>query len=211
MAIALLLCGLFTNVTLAAFTTHNKGVGNITIEGVGQTTFTITSTDKYYPGSQGTLDISLKYGSTGNMAVKLTDITIDNIEIGYSWLNKFVESKNGAVTLTISPRTGTWSAGNGSAGWYLSNNVYTYYTNSAVTSWRCTLDGTTPTFYYDASVVGGTTLPTFQCDVIIAPPPTGDIQNGVIDGVGVYVPTGAYMLDGCTGIKFNFSLLASQV
>lgn len=211
-AVALLVCGLVVSMAYAAFTTHDKGVASVTISEVGETTFTITSTDKYYPGyKDGILNVSLKYGNTGDMAVKITDLTIDSIDVSYAWFEQNDATNVDYVTLTIKPKSGSWSSGTGKAGWYASGTEYIYYTNSASTQWRCKLNNNVPTFYYNTSVTGGTTLPTFTCNVSVKEPPTAEIENSTIDGTGLTAITAKYMLDGCDGVIFKFSMLASQV
>lgn len=211
-AIALLLCGLFIGVTFAAFTTHDKGIANVNIGGIGQTTFTVTSTDKYYPGmTDGVLNISLTYGQTNDMAVRISDVKLDSYGVKYAWYDSDITPADGVINLTVVPKTGSWSAGTGKSGWYSSGTEYIYYSNTASTNWRCTLNNGVPTFYYNSTVAGGTTLPTFTCNVSVKAPPTGELDNNVIDGFGQIDTTSAYLLDNCENVKFNFSLLATQV
>ncbi|MBR7091320.1 MAG: hypothetical protein IKC79_02585, partial [Clostridia bacterium] len=102
-AIAILLCGAFIGVGYATFTSHHRGVANITINSLGKTDFAVTSTTKYYPGCQdGRVEIAIKYGvSDSDLPVNIQEITLQSIEIGYQWLPDKMVNADGIVTLSV--------------------------------------------------------------------------------------------------------------
>ena len=213
-----LLLAVVTTVTYAAFTDYKKGASNsITVGQIGDVSTTLTVSGVVYPGATLTNAISLTINNpagSGNVNVKMSGMTIGAPEARYEWnSNNWTSLNAGIVTLSLHNKVDSAYA-SGADGWYLiDTNTYAQYISSVATGLECVVDGSTgniSTFAYNGTINAGNNVTlNLGVDIAIrAAPVSGYAGSGSDTVTGT---TAAYLLNGCTGLRFAVNMSIDEV